>query len=226
MDENKLDLIFKAYDVRGVFNETITPKVGFKIGAAFASYVDSNEIIVGHDGRISNNEMFAAISSGIQSVNKKVLYVGMVPTDVVYTLSGIKNLPGLIITASHNPKEYTGLKFCDSGAVAIGQETGLKEIKNLAEKFNDDFNMSELPEMQTLNQLYLEHFKNIVDPSEISDKVKFAVDGGNGVLGAIIEDLSESFSLNFEGLYMEVDGNFPNHPADPSNQDNLLDLKN
>ena len=226
MDENKLDLIFKAYDVRGVFNETITPKVGFKIGAAFASYVDSNEIIVGHDGRISNNEMFAAVSSGIQSVNKKVLYVGMVPTDVVYTLSGIKNLPGLIITASHNPKEYTGLKFCDSGAVAIGQETGLKEIKNLAEKFNDDFNMSELPEMQTLNQLYLEHFKNIVNPSEISDKVKFGIDGGNGVLGAFIEDLSESFSLNFEGLYMEVDGNFPNHPADPSNQDNLLDLKN
>ncbi len=226
MDENKLDLIFKAYDVRGVFNETITPKVGFKIGAAFASYVDSNEIIVGHDGRISNNEMFAAISSGIQSVNKKVLYVGMVPTDVVYTLSGIKNLPGLIITASHNPKEYTGLKFCNSGAVAIGQETGLKEIKKLAEKFYDDFNMLDLPEMQTLNQLYLEHFKNIVDPSEISDKVKFAIDGGNGVLGAIIEDLSESFSLNFEGLYMEVDGNFPNHPADPSNQDNLLDLKN
>ena len=226
MDENKLDLIFKAYDVRGVFNETITPKVGFKIGAAFASYVDSNEIIVGHDGRISNNEMFAAISSGIQSVNKKVLYVGMVPTDVVYTLSGIKNLPGLIITASHNPKEYTGLKFCNSGAVAIGQETGLKEIKNLAENFNDDFNMSDLPEMQTLNELYLEHFKNIVDPSEISDNVKFAIDGGNGVLGAIIEDLSKSFSLNFEGLYMEVDGNFPNHPADPSNEDNLTDLKN
>ncbi len=226
MDENKLDLIFKAYDVRGVFNETITPKVGFKIGAAFASFVDSNEIIVGHDGRISNNEMFAAISSGIHSVNKKVLYVGMVPTDVVYTLSGIKNLPGLIITASHNPKEYTGLKFCNSGAVAIGKETGLNEIKNLAEKFNDDLNMSELPEMQTMNQLYLEHFKNIVDPSEISDKVKFAIDGGNGVLGAIIEDLAESFSLNFEGLYMEVDGNFPNHPPDPSHQDNLFDLKN
>jgi len=226
VDENKLDLIFKAYDVRGVFNETITPKVGFKIGAAFASYVNSNEIIVGHDGRISNNEMFAAISSGIQSVNKKVLYVGMVPTDVVYTLSGIKDLPGLIITASHNPKEYTGLKFCNSGAVAIGQETGLKEIKNLAEKFNDDLNITELPEMQTMNQLYLEHFKNIVDPSEISDKVKFAIDGGNGVLGAIIEDLSESYNLNFEGLYMEVDGNFPNHPADPSNQGNLLDLKN
>ena len=226
MNENKLDLIFKAYDVRGIFNETITPEIGFKIGAAFASYVDSNEIIVGHDGRISNDEMFAAVSSGIMSVNKKVLYVGMVPTDVVYTLSGIKNLPGLIITASHNPKEYTGMKFCNVGAVAIGQETGLKEIQKLAENFDDDFIISTLPEKQTMNQLYLEHFQKIVDPSEISDKVKFSVDAGNGVLGAIIEDLSKSFSLNFEGLYMEVDGNFPNHPADPSNQDNLLDLKN
>ena len=78
MDENKLDLIFKAYDVRGVFNETITPKVGFKIGAAFATYVDSNEIIVGHDGRNSNNEMFAAVSSGIQKMNKNVLYLSLI----------------------------------------------------------------------------------------------------------------------------------------------------
>ena len=203
MDENKLDLIFKAYDVRGLFNETITPEIGYKIGAAFASYVDSNEIIVGHDGRISNNEMFAAVSSGIMSVNKKVLYVGMVPTDVVYTLSGIKNLPGLIITASHNPKEYTGMKFCNVGAVAIGQETGLKEIQKFAETFDDDFIISALPERQTMNQLYLEHFKKIVNPSEISDKVKFSIDAGNGVLGAIIDDLSKTFNLNFEGLYMD-----------------------
>ena len=225
MDENKLDLIFKAYDVRGIFNETITPEIGFKIGAAFASYVDSNEIIVGHDGRISNDEMFAAVSSGIMSVNKKVLYVGMVPTDVVYTLSGIKNLPGLIITASHNPKEYTGMKFCNVGALAIGQETGLKDIQKLAENFNDDFIISALPEKQTMNQLYLDHFKKIINPSEISDTVKFSVDAGNGVLGAIIEDLSKTFNLNFEGLYMDVDGNFPNHPADPSDENNLLDLK-
>ena len=226
MDENKLDLIFKAYDVRGVFNETITPEIGFKIGAAFASYVDSNEIIVGHDGRISNNDMFAAISSGIQTMNKQVMYVGMVPTDVVYTLSGIKNLPGLIITASHNPKEYTGLKFCNNGAVAIGQETGLREIKDLAENFVGDFYALDLPELQNMNHLYLEHFKKIVDPSDISDNVKFSIDAGNGVLGAIIKDLSKTFGLNYEGLYMEVDGNFPNHPADPSDKNNLTDLKN
>ncbi len=225
MDENKLDLIFKAYDVRGLFNETITPEIGFKIGAAFATYVDSNEIIVGHDGRISNNEMFAAVSSGIQTINKKVLYVGMVPTDVVYTLSGIKNLPGLIITASHNPSEYTGMKFCNAGAVAIGQETGLREIQQIAENFKGNFIISDLPEKQTMNQIYLEHFKKIVDPADISDKVKFSIDAGNGVLGAIIEDLSVTFNLNFVGLYMNVDGSFPNHPADPSDENNLSDLK-
>ena len=225
MDENKLDLIFKAYDVRGVFNEQITPEIGFKIGAAFASYVDSDEIIVGHDGRLSNSEMFAAVSSGIQNINKKVLYVGMVPTDVVYTLSGIKNLPGLIITASHNPKNYTGLKFCDNGAVAIGQETGLKVIKKLAENFNEEFKISELPQKKDMIDLYLEHFKKIVNTSEISETVKFCIDGGNGVLGSIIETLSKTYNLNYEGLFMDVDGNFPNHPADPSDENNLLDLK-
>ena len=226
MDENKLDLIFKAYDVRGVFNETITPEVGFKVGAAFASYVDSDEIIVGHDGRISNDEMFTAVSSGIQIMNKSVLYVGTVPTDLVYTLSGIKNLPGLIITASHNPKQYTGFKFCDKGAVAIGQETGLGEIKKIAKNFNENFKISNLPKEINMVDLYLEHFKKIVKTTEISEKVKFCIDGGNGVLGSIIQDLSKTYNLSYEGLFMDVDGNFPNHPADPSDENNLLDLKN
>ena len=226
MDENKLDLIFKAYDVRGVFNETITPEVGFKVGAAFASYVDSDEIIVGHDGRISNDEMFTAVSSGIQIMNKSVLYVGTVPTDLVYTLSGIKNLPGLIITASHNPKQYTGFKFCDKGAVAIGQETGLGEIKKIAKNFNENFKISNLPKEINMVDLYLEHFKKIVKTTEISERVKFCIDGGNGVLGSIIQDLSKTYNLSYEGLFMDVDGNFPNHPADPSDENNLLDLKN
>jgi phosphomannomutase len=226
VDENKLDLIFKAYDVRGVFNETITPEVGFKVGAAFASYVDSDEIIVGHDGRISNEEMFTAVSSGIQIMNKSVLYVGTVPTDLVYTLSGLKNLPGLIITASHNPKQYTGFKFCDKGAVAIGQETGLGEIKKIAKNFNENFKISNLPKEINMVDLYLEHFKKIVKTTEISEKVKFCIDGGNGVLGSIIQDLSKTYKLSYEGLFMDVDGNFPNHPADPSDENNLLDLKN
>ena len=118
------------------------------------------------------------------------------------------------------------MKFCNAGAVAIGQETGLREIQQIAENFKGNFIISDLPEKQTMNQIYLEHFKKIVDPADISDKVKFSIDAGNGVLGAIIEDLSDTFNLNFVGLYMNVDGSFPNHPADPSDENNLSDLKN
>ena len=132
MSENKLDLIFKAYDIRGIYGETLTPEIAFKIGFAYADFVDSEKIIIGHDGRISNKEMLNAVASGVIKRNKSILYVGTVPTDVVYSLSGMENLPGIVITASHNPKEWTGLKFCNKGATPIGVETGLLDIKELS----------------------------------------------------------------------------------------------
>ena len=105
MSENKLDLIFKAYDIRGIFGETLTPEIAYKIGYAYSEFVESEKIIIGHDGRLSNKEMLNAVASGIKKNNKSILYIGTVPTDVVYSLSGMKNLPGIVITASHNPKE-------------------------------------------------------------------------------------------------------------------------
>ena len=91
MSENKLDLIFKAYDIRGIYGETLTPEIAFKIGFAYADFVDSEKIIIGHDGRISNKEMLNAVASGVIKKNKSILYVGTVPTDVVYSLSGMEN---------------------------------------------------------------------------------------------------------------------------------------
>jgi len=104
MSQNKLDLIFKAYDVRGVYGETLTLDIAYNIGIAFSKFVEDEKIIVGHDGRTSNLEIFNAVAAGIKSANKEVYYIGTVPTDVVYSLSGLMNLPGLIITASLNPK--------------------------------------------------------------------------------------------------------------------------
>ena len=132
MSQNKLDLIFKAYDVRGVYGETLTLDIAYNIGIAFSKFVEDEKIIVGHDGRTSNLEIFNAVAAGIKSANKEVYYIGTVPTDVVYSLSGLMNLPGLIITASHNPKEWNGFKFCQSGASPIGIESGLLDIKNFA----------------------------------------------------------------------------------------------
>ena len=85
MAKNKLDLIFKSYDIRGVYGDTLTKEVAFKIGYAFANFVEDDSILIGHDGRISNQEMFDAISSGIISANKNIIYIGLVPTDIIYS---------------------------------------------------------------------------------------------------------------------------------------------
>ena len=226
VNQNKLDLIFKAYDVRGIYGDTLTLETAYNIGVAFSEFVQSEKIIVGHDGRTSNLEIFNAVASGIKSKNKDIHYIGTVPTDVVYSLSGLLDLPGLIITASHNPKEWNGFKFCNSGASPIGVESGLLEIKKLASK------NYELPLVLTESKkndvadIYINHLKKIVDPENINSSIKFAIDGGNGAIGSVIDSLSSKYSLNFEGIYMDVDGRFPNHPADPSNPENLEELVN
>ncbi len=226
MTKNKLDLIFKSYDIRGVYGDSIDQDIAYKIGKAFAEFVPDDTIIVGHDGRVSNIEMLDAFTSGIKSINKEIIYVGLVPTDTVYSLSGLLKKPGAIITASHNPKNYNGLKLCNAGAIPIGENSGLMDIKKLADrnveiriekfKINDKY----------LGNEYYEHLKNLVSPESISQKLNFGIDGGNGVFGAVFDTLNNIYKFNVKSIYLEVDGNFPNHPADPSDESNLTDLKN
>jgi phosphomannomutase len=221
---NNLDLIFKSYDIRGVFGETLTSEDAYKIGYSFSQFVESDSILIGHDGRISNIEMLNAVASGITSNSKSILYVGLVPTDVVYSLSGLLDLPGVIITASHNPKEYNGLKLCNSGAVPIGEHSGLLDIKNNIKNIESGvINTFKLEKNNELD-LYFEHIQKLISPEKFNSKIKFGVDGGNGAIGSIFKDLGNIYSFNCDQLYMEVDGNFPNHPADPSNLDNLQEI--
>ncbi len=221
---NNLDIIFKSYDIRGVFGETLTLQDAYKIGHSFADYVDSESILIGHDGRLSNMEMLHAVASGVSNSGKSVLYAGLVPTDVVYSLSGLLKLPGVVITASHNPKEYNGLKLCNSGAVPIGEHSGLLEIKNNIK--NIDFGEINNLHLETSNELelYFQHIQKLVKPEKVSSHLKFGVDGGNGAIGSIFEEISAIYKFDCEKLYMEVDGNFPNHPADPSNKENLKEI--
>ena len=221
---NNLDIIFKSYDIRGVFGDTLTLKDAYKIGYSFSNFVESDSILIGHDGRISNMEMLDAVTSGIKSDGKSILYVGLVPTDVVYSLSGLLNLPGVIITASHNPKEYNGLKLCNAGAVPIGEHSGLLDIKNSI--INVEFGGINSFQIEKNNELdlYFEHIQNLVSPAKINDKIKFGVDGGNGAIGSIFDELAKIYNFNCDELYMDVDGNFPNHPADPSNKENLQEI--
>jgi len=169
-------------------------------------------------------KMLDAVSSGIKNNGKSILYVGLVPTDVVYSLSGLLKLPGVIITASHNPKEYNGLKLCNSGAVPIGEQSGLLDIKNNIK--NIDFGEINSFQIEKNNELdlYFQHIQNLVSPAKINDKIKFGVDGGNGAIGSIFDELAKIYNFNCDELYMDVDGNFPNHPADPSNKENLQEI--
>jgi phosphomannomutase len=224
MSQNKLDLIFKAYDVRGVYGETLTLEIAYNIGIAFSKFVEDEKIIVGHDGRTSNLEVFNAVAAGIKSAKKEVYYIGTVPTDVVYSLSGLMNLPGLIITASHNPKEWNGFKFCKSGASPIGIESGLLEIKNFtSENHNLPSSFPDTEKQDVVND-YMNHLNNIVKAENINSSIKFAIDGGNGAIGSVIKSLASEYNFDYEGMYMDVDGTFPNHPADPSNSENLVEL--
>ena len=221
---NNLDVIFKSYDIRGVFGDSLTLEDAYKIGYSFSQFVESETILIGHDGRISNMKMLDAVSSGIKNNGKSILYVGLVPTDVVYSLSGLLKLPGVIITASHNPKEYNGLKLCNSGAVPIGEQSGLLDIKNNIK--NIDFGEINSFQIEKNNELdlYFEHIQNLVSPEKINNKIKFGVDGGNGAIGSIFDELTKIYNFNCDELYMDVDGNFPNHPADPSNKENLQEI--
>ena len=227
MTKNKLDLIFKSYDIRGVYGDTLTQEIAFKIGYAFANFVEDDSVLIGHDGRISHQEMLDAISSGIISANKNIIYIGIVPTDIIYSLSGLLNKPGLIITASHNPKEYNGLKLCNTGALPIGENSGLMEIKASVENFDNDIEINNFKQVNSnLIDKYFEHIKTLVQPNMITNTLKFGIDGGNGAIGSVFDDLDKIFNFNYSPLYLEVDGNFPNHPADPSDKKNLEDLKN
>jgi len=225
MTKNKLDLIFKSYDIRGIYGDSIDQHVAYKIGKAFAEFVTDDTIIVGHDGRVSNIEMLDAFTSGIKSINKEIIYAGLVPTDIVYSLSGLLKKPGAIITASHNPKNYNGLKLCNAGAIPIGENSGLKDIKKLANT-NDEIHIEKFQNNDKyIVSKYFEHLENLISPASISQKLNFGIDGGNGVFGAVFDSLNNIYKFNTKSIYLEVDGNFPNHPADPSDETNLTDLK-
>ena len=131
-----LSKIFKAYDVRGVYGKDLTDDVAYKIGRAFVSFLKCKEVVVGYDMRVSSPKLSKAFMKGVNEQGANAIDIGMVSTDGLYFASGFLNKPGVMFTASHNPKDYNGLKFCKEKAVPINEDTGLKKIKTIIEKNN------------------------------------------------------------------------------------------
>lgn len=219
------DVIFKAYDIRGRTDTgELDAELYRRVGSAFVRLLEVSEIAVGYDCRSTSRGFFEAMAEGITGAGADVVDLGEVPTDAVYFYSGAHEVPGAIITASHNPPRYNGLKLCRAGAAPIGSETGLSEIKDLV--------LSDPPALAAhsgsarsvdIVEDYVEHLFRIVDAGSIGG-LRVAVDGGNGMAGVAIHQVFARLEANLTGLYLELDGTFPNHPPDPLVAENLADL--
>ncbi|GAA0988701.1 phosphomannomutase/phosphoglucomutase [Nocardiopsis tropica] len=221
-----LGSIFKAYDVRGVIPDTLNADIARAIGAAFARVVGGEAVVVAHDMRPSSPELAAAFSEGVTGQGLDVVFTGLGSTDLLYYGSGHLGLPGAMFTASHNPAEYNGIKMCRAGAAPISADTGLDEVRRLAEEGvpahdGPSGNVTE----QDLLPGYADYLRGLVDLSGIRP-LKVVVDAGNGMGGHTVPAvLEQGLPLEIVPLYFELDGTFPNHPANPLDPANLVDLQ-
>ena len=218
-----LSNIIKAYDVRGIVPDELDSHKAERIGAAFASFVDADEVIVGHDCRVSSPAIRDALITGIIGQGVNVRLIGEIPTDMLYFASGALGLPGVVITASHNPGNYNGLKFCQPGAAPIGRESGLEDIRHMAERGLTPTPRSGAVTTEDLRTGYVDHVLSATGADSIS-ALRVAIDGGNGMAGAVLPAVFERIDASMIPLYLEPDGTFPNHPADPLRPENLVDL--
>jgi phosphomannomutase len=226
-----LEKIIKAYDIRGLVKDEITPDFSFSLGVAFAKFLEYERepatIVVGEDMRPSSPLLADAFSDGVISQGMDVIRIGLASTDMLYFASGKLNLPGIMFTASHNPAKYNGMKLCKSGARPIGQETGLVKIRQLIEQ---GVPISNRPIGSMRNQDLLKDYVDYLlslfpDKAFKKRKLKVVIDAGNGMAGFTAPAVMERLNIDLIPMYFELDGNFPNHEANPIEAKNLKDLQ-
>ena len=217
--------IFKAYDIRGVVPDDLDERVAEAVGAAFARLTGAGQIVTVHDMRTSSAPLAAAFARGVTAQGADVIAAGLGSTDMLYYASGDLGVPGAMITASHNPARYNGIKLCRAGARPVGQQTGLAELRKMAER---GVPASDAAPGTILSQDllggYAEHLKKLVDVSTIRP-LKVAVDAGNGMAGHTVPVVFGGLPIDLVPMYFELDGTFPNHEANPIDPENLRDLQ-
>jgi len=218
--------IFREYDLRGIYPEDITEDVAYTLGKSFGTYIKQfghEKTVVGHDNRLSSPSLSEALIKGILETGIDVINLGLVTTPMYYFAKyHLEIYSGIMITASHNPKEYNGFKMSFS---KVGNAYGeqIQAFREFTHALNFDEGKGTEIKLDLKNS-YLKLLKNSVDFG--SRKIKVVVDCGNGTGSIIIKDVLEMLPIEYELLYSESDGNFPNHHPDPSVASNMVDLGN
>src|SRR5580698_1720136 len=222
----RMDQVFKAYDVRGTVPDQLDATMCRAIGRAMARFAGAPEILMARDMRESGVELSRAFADGVRSEGVAVVDLGMASTDFLYFAAGYLDSPGAMFTASHNPARYNGVKLCLSGARPIGRDTGLTEIQAMAEKFLDEPPGTPNAPLTERNLLpeWAEHVISFVDLDTLRP-LKVVADTANGMGGLVVPTVFSHLPFEVDILFPELDGNFPNHPADPIQPENLVDLK-
>jgi len=224
-----LDAIFKAYDIRGTVPDQLDVPTARSIGAAFARFALDEEgtveqILVARDMRPSGVDLAAAFAEGVTSQGVDVVDLGLASTDLMYFASGSLDSPGAIFTASHNPAQYNGVKVCLSGAKPVGEDSGLGAIKAYAAAGVDPASSTGAIRQKDLLAPFADHVRSFVDTS-VFKPLKVVADTANGMGGLVVPAVFEALPFDLEILYPELDGTFPNHPADPIQPENQRDLR-
>ncbi|MBO9366581.1 MAG: phosphomannomutase/phosphoglucomutase, partial [Roseiflexus sp.] len=219
--------IFKAYDIRGIYPTELNEEGAYAIGRAFVTFLQAREVIVGYDMRLSGPSIFDAVTRGIMDQGADVVNIGLVSTDQYYFACTRLGLPGMMVTASHNPKQYNGFKMVRQMPYLLSGTEGIQDLRRIVE--NDAY----APTTRTGNMRALdlsdEFVKFVLGLIQIDllerRRLKIIADTGNGTVGPILQRVYGRLPIDFIGMYLEPDGNLPNHGLDPLMPENRAELE-
>ena len=222
-----LDAVVKAYDVRGTVPDQLDESLARAFGVAFAQFTKATSVVVAHDMRPSGPSLVAAFEDGVTACGATVVNLGLASTDLLYYASGNMDVPGAMFTASHNPAQYNGIKMCKAGAKSIGIDSGLAEVRELARAALGTNIVGDQSKVSKRNLLaeFADHVLSFVDVASLRP-LKVVADTANGMGGLVVPAVFERLNMiDLEVMYGELDGTFPNHPADPIQPANQRDLQ-
>ncbi len=217
--------IFKAYDIRGIYPTELNEEVAYLIGRAFVTFLQAEQVIVGHDMRTSGPAIFEAVTRGIMEQGADVISIGLVSTDQYYFACAKLSLPGMMVTASHNPKEYNGFKMVRRMPYLLSGDEGIQDLRRLVEA--GDFPPAlRTGTMQTVDfqQEFIEKVLSLIDVSALKP-LKVIADTGNGTVGPILQAVFQHLPIELIGMYLDPDGTLPNHGLDPLKPENRAELQ-